>query len=186
MRSVNQIPKYHGLFAKPEDYFELENDGFRYELIHGRLVVAPSPVPEHQTVLLDVVMLIRNFLNTKPMGKIYVAPLDVHIGNEIYQPDILFIDNENKDVDITSHINGAPDLVVEILSPSTAENDYGVKFDTYEKYGVKEYWIIDQTIKCDFFVSVDGKFKSKQAIDNVYHSIVLAGFALNIDELKRW
>jgi len=171
LRSVNQIPKYHGLFAKPQDYFELENDGFRYELIHGRLVMAPSPTVKHQDVLAEILTEIKIFLRVNPIGNALSSPCDVHIGNEVYQPDILFIRNENKDVVITSHIIGAPDLVVEILSPSTAENDYGVKFDTYEKYGVKEYWIID-------------KFKSKNPKEDIYYSTVLSGFRLELKRLK--
>jgi len=185
MRKITQTPKYHGMLAKPKDYFELEDDGFRYELIHGRLFMVPGPIPEHQSISLILTTRIQIFLMDNPIGKLFYAPLDVHIGDEVYQPDILFISNENEDVIITSHIIGPPDLIVEILSPSTAKKDYGVKFDDYEKYGVKEYWIIDpETDDCDFFVSVDGKFKPKEPIGNLYHSTVLPGFTLNLKELK--
>lgn len=186
MRSVKATPKYHGMPATSEDYFNLEDDGFRYELIHGRLILVPSPIPEHQDISIILTTRIQNFLFDNPICKLYYAPLDVHIGDEVYQPDILFISNDNKDLIIENHIIGPPDLIVEILSPSTAEKDFGVKFNDYEKYGVKEYWIVDpQTGDCDFFVSVDGKFKSKEPIDNLYHSTILDGFTLNIEELRK-
>ena len=116
-------PKYHNMPATSAQYFALEDDGFRYELIEGRLQVMPSPLTIHQSVVGELLVEMKLFLRTDPIGEVYSAPLDVELGPiDTYQPDLLFIHNDNQYVTEGPRVHGAPDLVVEILSSSTRSN----------------------------------------------------------------
>ena len=122
------------------DYL-LTPDDVRYELIDGELIVAPSPVPRHQKVSSGFVGLMAPFTRSNRLGDVFAAPLDVHLSDtNLLQPDILFISNERSHIIGETNIQGAPDLVIEIASPSTEDLDRGVKQDLYALFGVLEYW----------------------------------------------
>ncbi|MBI2486617.1 MAG: Uma2 family endonuclease [Deltaproteobacteria bacterium] len=130
-----------------KDYASLEDDK-RYELIEGELYMVPSPGFYHQSVLINLLNFLINFVKKKQLGIVLCAPMDVVLTeNDVVQPDILFISNENRGIITETNIKGASDLVVEILSPNTLERDKIVKKAIYEKHGVKEYWIVDPTGK---------------------------------------
>lgn len=137
------------------------NDGKRYELIDGvayemdapprsELIdgipfILSAPTRRHQEILFELAVQLRNFLKGKPC-KVYVAPFDIHFNadgadNTVLQPDISIICDHSKLTD--AGCNGAPDLAIEILSPSTTQRDRLVKLKVYEKYGVREYWIVE-------------------------------------------
>lgn len=120
--------------------------------------MTPAPGRRHQHILLE---LVKEFLKMEDMGELAVAPRDVYLApQETYQPDILFIAKERLKISTEEKVNGAPDLVVEILSPSTAYYDLKKKYKAYEKYGVKEYWIVDPEDKSiEIFELADGKFR---------------------------
>ena len=127
-----------------KDYMLLE-EGAPFQLINGDLIMSPSPLFLHQLIVGKLYNLISNFIDqTQSGGLIVLSPMDVHLDEEnIFQPDLLFI-SENRKVElIKERIAGAPDLVIEILSPSTAYYDLKQKKDIYERFGVKEYLIID-------------------------------------------
>lgn len=106
-----------------EDYLQTP-DNERYELIEGDLLLTPSPNTIHQWISGQLGNLIRNFVNEKRLGKVFNAPLDVVPGTEnVFQPDILFISRERYAIITDKNIYGAPDLVIEILSPSSAYLD---------------------------------------------------------------
>nr|NIR48553.1 Uma2 family endonuclease [candidate division KSB1 bacterium]NIR69031.1 Uma2 family endonuclease [candidate division KSB1 bacterium]NIS24097.1 Uma2 family endonuclease [candidate division KSB1 bacterium]NIT71016.1 Uma2 family endonuclease [candidate division KSB1 bacterium]NIU24716.1 Uma2 family endonuclease [candidate division KSB1 bacterium] len=127
-----------------QDYLDLPEDGERYEVINGELVMVPAPDTNHQDVSGKIEFELRKFNEKIHAGKIFDAPIDVVLSEEnIHQPDILFIANENSQIITDKNISGAPDLIIEILSPSTAYYDLVEKKDNYEKFGVKEYWIVD-------------------------------------------
>ncbi|MFC0272384.1 Uma2 family endonuclease [Metabacillus herbersteinensis] len=113
------------------------------EMIEGvRYEMQPSPVIIHQIVLVNIHDAIRN--SCKPNGVILPAPVDVYFDKDnCLIPDLIFISNENLNIIKQKRIEGAPDLVVEILSPSTSKNDRQRKKLIYERFGVKEYWIVD-------------------------------------------
>lgn len=116
----------------------------RQELIEGDLVMAPSPSSFHQDILLNLALIIKGWLKAQPLGKVYVAPLDTYLSEiNVFQPDLLFIRKENLGIVEEHGIEGAPDLVVEILSKSRAKFDLGPKRSTYARCGVEELWIID-------------------------------------------
>ena len=125
------------------DYMNTPDD-VRYQLIDGELILAPSPTTRHQRVSVRLFVDLHQFVRMKGLGEACIAPLDVVFPDrEVYQPDILFVSNERRGIITEANIQGAPDLVVEILSPSTQRHDRGHKQDVYAERGVREYWIVD-------------------------------------------
>ncbi|SNZ16856.1 Uma2 family endonuclease [Hydrogenobacter hydrogenophilus] len=130
-----------------EDYEKLP-EGSPYQLIEGELVVSPAPSPEHQRVSIRLSVMLFHHLKEKTKGEVLYAPVDVYLDEEnAYQPDIVVVLEGSKAKITQRGIEGPPDIVVEILSPSTAYYDLRVKKDVYEKAGVKEYWIVDPYMK---------------------------------------
>ena len=128
-----------------QDYFDLPESDGRYELIDGELYMAPTPIPEHQDFLAELFTMIRAFVREHRLGRVYFAPLAVALSEYVVlQPDMMFISNERLEIIKWGHyVQGAPDLVVEVLSPSTTRHDRTVKRELYARYGVREYWIAD-------------------------------------------
>lgn len=125
-----------------EDYLSL-NDSRRYELIGGELIVVPSPRPRHQRVSGKMFTQMEYYLKENPLGEVFDAPIDVVLGEHVVQPDILFISRERLDIVGELNIQGAPDLVVEVTSPTTAVMDRKKKSKIYWQSGVREYWVVD-------------------------------------------
>ncbi len=123
----------------------------RYEVLEGELVMAPSPVPYHQIVLRNIEDRVWGFVKSNQMGEVLSAPCDVVLAQDVVvQPDLLLLLRSRRGLIGKEAVEGAPDLIVEVLSPSTAERDRTVKRKLYAKYGVHEYWIVDpeaQTIE---------------------------------------
>lgn len=139
-----------------EPYQEYE----RYEIINNvRFDLKPSPIVVHQ----KLVTTMSHFFQMKchEEGVVLVAPIDVYLDEENqFQPDLIFISNENSNIIKETRIEGAPDLVVEILSKSTSKNDKIYKKAQYERLGVKEYWIVDPVhFLTDQFIRENGKFQ---------------------------
>ncbi|MCY3708963.1 MAG: Uma2 family endonuclease [Caldilineaceae bacterium] len=125
------------------DYLKTSDDE-RYELLNGELVMVPSPREIHQSILGILYLMVGTFVRDRGLGKVYFAPFDVVLSDtDVVQPDLLFISNERAERITQDNVRGAPDLVVEILSPATAERDRTLKLDLYATHGVKEYWIVD-------------------------------------------
>ena len=125
------------------DLLVMPDDGKRREIIDGELYVTPSPVNSHQKILLNLTYAFCKFLETHPLGEVRFAPLDVILSeHDVLEPDLLFVLNEHLDY-LQDWVRGAPDLVVEILSPTTEARDRGIKLKAYARYGVGEYWIVD-------------------------------------------
>jgi Uma2 family endonuclease len=125
------------------DYLLLP-EGDRRELIEGDFYVVPAPSIWHQTIAANLGMALRAFARGNRLGTVLWAPTDVVLSPEsVVQPDILFISNERRGIITEDNVSGAPDLVVEILSPSTADRDRELKLTLYARYGVREYWIVD-------------------------------------------
>ena len=166
-----------------ENYQSLP-EGAPYQLIGGELILTPAPSIYHQIISGKLEFQLRAFVTEQNLGLILDAPVDVCLGEtETFQPDILFIAKERMDIVEPARINGAPDLVVEILSPATAYYDLRKKFKVYERYGVKEYWIVDPEDKSvQVFIHQDGKLvldQEKGAADEV-SSRLLAGFTVRL------
>jgi Uma2 family endonuclease len=134
-------------------------EGAPYQLIGGELVMTPAPSIYHQIISGRLEFQLRVFVAKENPGLVLDAPVDVCFGEaETYQPDILFIAKARLGLVEPARINGAPDLVIEILSPATAYYDLRKKFRVYEGYGVREYWIVDPEDKSvQVFVQQDGR-----------------------------
>ena len=109
-----------------------ECDDKRYELIDGELILAPSPVTQHHSISRNLLRALDEFLESPSLGELFYAPMDV------FQPDILFISNNRLHIIGDRNIQGAPDLVIEILSPSTKTRDRDIKLEQYLRFGVRD------------------------------------------------
>lgn len=127
-----------------QDLLQLPNDRNRYELFDGELQVTAAPNIAHQSASINLSSLLHNYVRANHLGLVLSAPCDVHFTEtSVAQPDILFISTERSEIIQTQYVAGAPDLVVEILSPSTALADRQVKRQLYARYGVAHYWLLD-------------------------------------------
>jgi len=128
-----------------DDYLTFpDNDGIRKEIIEGELFMSPAPSIKHQFILRNLFRILDKFIVENNLGEVFFALCDVILSDiNVMQPDILFISRQNYEIITALNIQGSPDLLVEILSPSTIETDRIYKKLVYEKFGVKEYWIVD-------------------------------------------
>ena len=128
-----------------DDLLEMPDDGKRYEIIGGELVVTPSPTANHQRVLFQLIRLLDAFVLEHGGGELFFAPFDVQLGYyDIVEPDLVFIATEQGRVPGGHHkFEGSPVLVVEVISPSSRQKDRVKKMVLYARSGVMEYWIAD-------------------------------------------
>ena len=170
-----------------EDYRNTPADK-RYELLEGELVMAPAPRIPHQRVAIELGTRLHTFVKDRGLGQVLSAPSDVLLSNtDVVQPDLLFVSRERSDLLLGGdNVRGAPDLVIEILSPSTSGLDRTLKRRLYAKYGVREYWLVDPNAKTvavllmgedDF--AVVGTYGEGQIVT----SPTLEGFTFNLDEI---
>src|SRR5437867_1952075 len=126
------------------EVFESLPEGTLAQLINNQIVMSPAPGTPHQRVLGKIYNLLSKFVEENNLGEVFVAPYDVYLNRRnVYQPDIIFIAKENLYKIQENGLQGAPDLVIEILSPATWHYDKGDKKDEYERSGVKEYRMVD-------------------------------------------
>ena len=128
-----------------EDVLRMPDDGNRYEFVGGRLYMTPAPVTRHQRISKRMWAALVRVLENPGRGEVFHAPYLVEFpgtGDRV-QPDLLFVSDERREIIGEKQVTGAPDLVVEILSPSTAHRDRGIKLDLYARRGVRQYWIVD-------------------------------------------
>jgi Uma2 family endonuclease len=130
------------------EVFKSLPEGTLVQLIENNLVMSPSPTDLHQRIVTKLTSKLEHFITQHDLGEVRVAPYDVYLDQEnAYQPDLIFIANENLHKIQENGLHGAPDLVIEVLSPGTAKYDKGKKKNVYERCGVKEYWIVDPATK---------------------------------------
>jgi Uma2 family endonuclease len=130
------------------DYEKIPADGFRHEIIGGEEFMTPAPNIGHQKVVGKLFRLVGDFVEARKLGQTFVAPTDVLLSkHDIVEPDIVFVSEKRTSILTENNIQGAPDLVIEVLSPSTQAEDRGPKLALYERSGVAEYWIVDPASK---------------------------------------
>src|SRR5260370_10364134 len=125
------------------DYAALPDDGYRYEIVNGVLVMTPAPSPEHQAISVRIAYYLFPHIDLMGIGKLFTAPIDVELGpKNVFQPDLVVVLNAHLDRVAEKKIIGAPDLVVEVASPSTAAYDRLTKYEKYAHAGIREYWMV--------------------------------------------
>ena len=165
----------------------LTPDDERYELLDGELLMAPAPIESHQIAVMELGTLLHTFVKARGLGQVFSAPYDVVLSEtDVVQPDLLFVSNERAHIRTPVNIRGAPDLVVEILSPSTASRDWRDKLDLYAEYGVKEYWLVDPDARTVTVLLLEaGAFAevARYGAGQTLTSPTLAGFTTNLDDI---
>jgi Uma2 family endonuclease len=142
------------------DYAALPDDGRRYELHQGELSVTPAPGVRHQRVILPLGSQLYEHVRARGLGEVLVAPTDCILSNvTVVQPDILYVATDRQAITSERGIEGAPTLVVEVLSPSTARLDRDRKMKLYAEHGVPYYWIVDpETRSIEAFALAGGEY----------------------------
>ncbi len=168
-----------------DDYAKLP-EGSAYQLINGELIMSPAPNIYHQKIAANLFIFFNNYIEENKKGTILFSPVDVYFDeNETYQPDIVFISKERNGIIKEKRIEGAPDIIIEVLSENNAYYDLKHKKNIYEKYGVKEYWIVDPMDKSiEVYNNEDAKFclSDKKERKGEIKSKILSG--LKIEALK--
>ena len=170
-----------------EDYRTAPPDK-RYELLDGELLSTPAPNLRHQDIQARLGSRLSRFIEERALGKLFFAPCDVVLSDtDVVQPDLLFVSREREHLLRNGdNVRGAPDLVVEILSPATAERDRGHKRALYAKHGVKEYWLVDPAAET---VSILRPSAGALVVTRTFgrnetlRSPLLAGFELDLDDV---
>ena len=164
-----------------EDYLNAPTDK-HYELLDGELVMTPAPGERHQSISILLGSKLLQFASEHGLGRVYLAPFDVVLSDvDVVQPDLLFVAHERGHIITPANIQGAPDLVVEILSPSTAERDRTFKRTLYAKHGVNEYWLVDPDAQ-EITVLLLGE-RGYEVVGMYGAGETLQGFALNIGDI---
>jgi len=185
--SKRYVPPKQGEWTY-EDYARLPDNGVRYEIIGGELYMSPAPRTKHQIASYELGFAFGLFVKRHKLGRILVAPIDVRLPDlaDPVQPDIVFILKARLHIIKEKSIEGAPDLIVEILSPGTEGYDRRTKFQLYARAGVKEYWMVDpDTCTMEIYVlrgeayALLGSFGP----DDEAYSEVLAGFSVPVSEI---
>jgi len=170
-----------------EDYLKL-NDDKRYEVINGRLYEMPAPTPWHQRILKRLLNILTEFVEVKEnRGEVLLSPIDVVLGKRyVLQPDIVFISKERLGIIAENAIMESPDLVVEIVSPTSYYRDRYEKFRIYEEAGIKEYWLVYPGEKAiEVWVLKEGKYELYSITSNEgkVKSKVLENFEVDLKEI---
>ena len=174
-----------------EDLVRMPEDGLRHELIDGVHYVTPSPVLRHQDLVGRLYVAVANYLEIHPVGKVFGASVDAVLSpRDVVVPDLVFVAADQQAILTEPNIQGAPALVVEVLSPGTRKRDLGVKKELFDRNGVREYWIVDpkaETVTVHRR-AVNGAFPKVQSLPadaNAITTPLLPGFSLTLQKLFR-
>ena len=162
-------------------------EGTACQFIAGELVMSPAQTPLHQHIVGHLSIQIFQFVKAASLGQVFTSPIDVRLNERnIFQPDILFISKEKAALIGERMIEGPPDLVAEVLSPSSAYHDLRTKFRAYEQAGVQEYWIVEPERKSvEVFVNSGGKFQLRQEAEGegAAQSVLLQGLSVDLADI---
>jgi Uma2 family endonuclease len=180
MKAVQPTLTYPELRLMPDD-------GKRYELVDGEVFVSPSPSEKHQRVLARLHLNLGAYAERKKLGRVYFAPFDVVFGEKTaLQPDLIFVSEARLGIIGPEYILGAPDLVVEILSPHRISYDRVTKLEQYALHGVAEYWVIDPMAdKIDLYERSGERYQQRASLtgDEALTTHLLPGWELPVKSL---
>ncbi len=169
-----------------EDYLQLEEEK-GYEIINGELLEMPAPSLKHQKIAGKLYKLLSTFMESQRGGEVYISPVDVVLSEDVvFQPDLVVVFEENYSILKERGIFGSPDLVVEVVSPSTFKKDTEDKRKLYAKHGIKEYWLVFPEEKVvEVLVLKEGEYEvfSYAFEKGKVCSSVLEGFCINLEEV---
>jgi Uma2 family endonuclease len=186
------VPNPRGVKLTYDDFVLFPDDGLRHELIDGEHYVTPSPNTKHQEIVVKLAVRISNWNEEHHAGKVFVAPFDVVFTQfDVVEPDVLYMSNERAAEILTdANVQGVPELVVEIGSPSTRRRDETVKRALYERAGVSEYWVVDPELDVIRVYRRDGERFARPAelsaeAGDVLTTTLLPGLALQLIDIFR-
>jgi Uma2 family endonuclease len=175
-----------------EDFLHFPDDGRRHELISGEHYVTPSPNLRHQELIVRLTSALANHLTDHPVGRVYCAPLDcIFTTFDVVEPDLLVVLADQLQILTEKNVQGAPALVIEVLSPGTSRRDQGIKRELYDRGGVREYWIIDpdRNVVTVFRRELDGTLAAVGELSSSrgesLTTPLLPGFSLELTKLFR-
>lgn len=176
-----------------EDYLKID-DGKQYELIEGELIKVPAPNDKHQNISLNLCLIQATYVRNNKLGVVRDAPLDVILDkNNVVQPDLIFISKDRYSIiNENGGISGPPDLAIEIISKGSKYADTYKKKDLYEKFGIKEYWLVDPFSESVQVLVPDDSNKyelfSEGFAGDTIKSKILSGLEISIEEVfkKDW
>lgn len=184
----SETASFAGLRMDAADYAMLPDDGRKYELLDGVVIMSPSPTPTHQRVALEVAFQVNLHIRTNGLG-VVLHETDVYLprltGPDIvYRPDVLYLRAERWPA-LRSQITAAPDVMVEVASPESRAYDAVTKKSDYEAAGVGEYWIIDPSHNQEHFHRLEqGKFAMVATQGDFFVSTAIPGFRLDLAALR--
>jgi Uma2 family endonuclease len=171
-----------------QDYLDRPETKARYNIIDGELIIAGSFTRSHQTISGNVYRPVRQFVSERQLGGVWFAPLDVIVRQEplrVRQPDLLFVSNENSGI-LGDRIEGGPDLVVEILSPSNTRVDIKSKLADYAQISVRECWIVSPQARTVEAIGLESGQYSRlflSGLGDTVESEILSGFHLPVSQI---
>lgn len=179
------LPAHQLLVRTYRDLATMPEDGNRYELIGGEIVMSPAPRVKHQTAVLEFAQRLNAHAREHTLGRVVISPVDVRFDayNEV-QPDIVFVRAGRLSIVGRDLIEGVPDVTVEVLSPSNRQQDLLRKAALYASFGVPEYWILDpENDSVTLFALVEGQYVTVPNVDGVSRSTVINGFEISASEI---
>ena len=170
-----------------EDYCALPDDGKRYEIIEGELYVTPSPGRAHQQFAANLLVALKPFVAARGLGEVFIAPFDVILEEtSVVVPDLLFVSRERSGIVTDRGVRGAPDLIVEILSPGTGRRDRVEKAKLYARHGVRHYWLADPEIRVlEVYELGEGQYRRAASLadGDTFSPPLLPGFTIPLSSL---
>ncbi len=169
------------------DFLRFPDDGNRHEILDGQWIMTPPPTTDHQLIIMNLIRILASYIERRKLGLLLTSPVGVVLGQtRIVQPDLLFVAKSRRSIVRKDAVHGAPDLMTEVLSPSTASLDRGRKLKAYEGSGVKEYWIVD---RASLTVEVHGFGRSPKLRvlqkGQSFESDVVRGLSVRVDDVFR-
>ena len=170
-----------------EDYCALPDDGRRYEILDGELSMTPSPSVAHQRFAGNLFVVLHAHIRRHAAGEILIAPVDVILAKTtVVVPDLVFVSRERLGIVTSRGVEGAPDLVVEILSPGTASRDRVEKAHIYARHGVRHYWLADpETRVLEVYELGEGQYRRAASLadDDTFSPSLFPGLTIPLASL---
>ena len=174
-----------------QDFSEMQfedTDDFQYEIINGEMIRKSAPVPIHQEVLKNLLYIIETYNRLQKIGKLFCAPIDVLLDDyNKLQPDLVFISEKKKSIITNDGIIGVPDLVIEIISPTSVIRDRIEKKNVYERFAIPEFWLVDpQYESIEIYTLKNNRyelFSAATALEGGLNQSLFEGLLMNFNDV---